>query len=183
MSLLVWVVHFHSFLYPTSVYKHYIRHFVRIVWCVGYTSGTLSGTYFYIFRQDNPSWAKDDGSIKPKRESFVSSYFYNLGDDPLITGYQKNARRIKSGARPSSAKGALQSNETYPNRITFREIKEYVDTKQKDGNVLITICDQGYLSVFRLFYRINKLYKYPNFIVFVMDKNGYEVSVSKSSYL
>ena len=93
----------------------------------------------------------------------------------MITGYQMNAKRIKSGKRPVSSQGALESNSTYADRITFREIKEFVDTRQKDGNVMITICDQGYLSVFRLFYRINKLYKYPNFIVFVMDKNGYEV--------
>lgn len=68
-----------------------------------------------------------------------------------------------------------RSSESDSNKVTSQEIKLYMDNIQVDGNLLITVCDKGYLDIFRLFYRINKLHQYPNFVAIVMDKEGYDV--------
>ena len=41
---------------------------------------------------------------------------------------------------------------------------------------MITMCDKGYVDVFRLFYRLNKMEQYKNFVVVVLDKAGYDVN-------
>lgn len=96
----------------------------------------------------------------------------------MVKGYdgRSTSKGYKYNVRPMSSLGASNSDETYPNRITLKEINSFVKPKAINQNVMITICDKGYLSVFRLFYRINRMEQYSNFIVFVMDKEGYDVS-------
>ena len=45
---------------------------------------------------------------------------------------------------------------------------------------MITICDMGYVKTFKLFYRLNHMEKYSNFIAFVMDKEGFDVPIMSS---
>ena len=100
-----------------------------------------------------------------------------LDQEQMVAGYtrrySKRTRRYVN--RPSSSFGALRNQYRQPDRITFDEINDYVKDKHILGNLMITICDKGYLDVFRLFYRINKMEQYTNFVAFILDKEGYEV--------
>ena len=63
------------------------------------------------------------------------------------------------------------------NRITKDELKQFFLPRALDNRIMVTVCDKGYLNVFRLFYRVNKMDQYKNFVVVVLDKQGYKVIV------
>ena len=73
--------------------------------------------------------------------------------------------------------GALRTSERFSNRITVDELKQYFLPKAVDNKTMATVCDKGYLHVFRLFYRINRMDQYKNFVVVVLDEDGYNVIV------
>ena len=73
--------------------------------------------------------------------------------------------------------GTLQTDERYSNRITKDELKQFFLPRALDNRIMVTVCDKGYLNVFRLFYRVNKMDQYKNFVVVVLDKQGYKVIV------
>lgn len=58
---------------------------------------------------------------------------------------------------------------------SLQEIDAFLDRKAINNDVIITICDSGYLDIFRLFYRLNKMWQYSNFVAFVLDRKGYNV--------
>ena len=90
------------------------------------------------------------------------------------TVYTVNGIRMKFS---SSVHGALLTDEGDPNHVTIFEIKNYFFSKADNGRIMITMCDKGYLDVFRLFYRLNHMEQYKNFVAVVLDKAGYDVSV------
>lgn len=73
--------------------------------------------------------------------------------------------------------GALRTDERYSNRITVNELKQFFLPRALDNKIMVTVCDKGYLNVFRLFYRLNKMDQYKNFVVVVLDEDGYKVVV------
>lgn len=117
--------------------------------------------------------------LKKINVCFFYYFALNIDENTMIMGYDTRylGKDKRIHTKPSSAGGALRSKDIYPDRITFDEIEEFVKTKQEDRNLMITICDKGYLSVFRLFYRINKMEQYTNFVVFILDKEGYDVQL------
>ena len=107
----------------------------------------------------------------------LANSIFILDNEQMVAGYNRRySRRTRNFSnRPSSSLGALRNSYPQPDRITFDEINSYVKDKHINGNLMITICDKGYLDVFRLFYRINKMEQYTNFVAFILDKEGYEV--------
>ena len=103
----------------------------------------------------------------------LANSIFILDNEQMVAGYNRRySRRTRNFSnRPSSSLGALRNSYPQPDRITFDEINSYVKDKHINGNLMITICDKGYLDVFRLFYRINKMEQYTNFVAFVLDNN------------
>ena len=64
-----------------------------------------------------------------------------------------------------------------PERVTLQEIDGFLKQRAINNDVMITICDSGYLDIYRLFYRLNKMWQYPNFVTFVLDQKGYDVTL------
>ena len=123
----------------------------------------------------------------PQRTKLVRLLLFSvvlcIADMRLIGDHGGNGHSLKKSRNlPRSAFGATHSNQTDDFSITFTEIDSYVSARQENKTVMITICDKGYLSIFRLFYRINKMEQYSNFIVFVLDKDGYNVHFYTSSH-
>lgn len=80
-------------------------------------------------------------------------------------------------SRPDITLRSMKNPSRSGDYVTIQEIDRFVKPKAVDNNLMITICDKGYLDVFRLFYRINKMEQYTNLIIFVLDESGYNVRV------
>lgn len=78
---------------------------------------------------------------------------------------------------PALARNSEQIPTRGPERVTLQEIDGFLKQRAVDNDVMITICDSGYLDIYRLFYRINKMWQYPNFVTFVLDQKGYDVTL------
>ena len=76
---------------------------------------------------------------------------------------------------PTLARNSEQIPVRGSERVTLQEIDGYLKQKAINNDVMITVCDSGYLDIYRLFYRLNKMWQYPNFVTFVLDKKGYDV--------
>lgn len=78
---------------------------------------------------------------------------------------------------PTLARNSEQIPVRGSERVTLQEIDGYLKQKAINNDVMITVCDSGYLDIYRLFYRLNKMWQYPNFVTFVLDKKGYDVCI------
>ena len=78
---------------------------------------------------------------------------------------------------PELARNSEQIPSRGPERVTLQEIDGFLKQRAINNDVMITICDSGYLDIYRLFYRINKMWQYPNFVTFVLDQKGYDVTL------
>lgn len=78
---------------------------------------------------------------------------------------------------PALARNSEQIPVRGPERVTLQEIDGFLKQRAINNDVMITICDSGYLDIYRLFYRLNKMWQYPNFVTFVLDQKGYDVTL------
>lgn len=78
---------------------------------------------------------------------------------------------------PALARNSEQIPARGPERVTLQEIDGFLKQRAINNDVMITICDSGYLDIYRLFYRMNKMWQYPNFVTFVLDQKGYDVTL------
>lgn len=76
---------------------------------------------------------------------------------------------------PSMARNSMQMEKEKLQVVTLQEINGFLKNKAVNNNVMITVCDSGYLDIYRIFYKLNKMWQYPNFVTFVLDKKGYDV--------
>lgn len=60
-------------------------------------------------------------------------------------------------------------------RMNIGEITQLFSRYAINNTVMITICDKGYLDVFKKFYHLNNMGQYKNFVAVVLDKAGYDV--------
>lgn len=77
---------------------------------------------------------------------------------------------------PALARNSEQIPTRGQERVTLQEIDGFLKQRAINNDVMITICDSGYLDIYRLFYRINEMWQYPNFVTFVLDQKGYDVT-------
>ena len=101
--------------------------------------------------------------------------YAELNRNPFPRVFQSSKGGLIS--RPEITIRSMRITPKSGNYVTILEIDQFVKPRAIDNNLMITICDKGYLDVFRLFYRINKMEQYTNLIVFVLDKMGYDVRV------
>ena len=117
-------------------------------------------------------------NVRHRRGSVDHSSMVRVEPKVKPVVYTVNGMRMKFS---SSVQGALLSDVIEPNRITILELKNFFMPKADNGRIMITMCDKGYLDIFRLFYRLNRMEQYKNFVVVVLDKAGYDVTVRRLS--
>ena len=89
--------------------------------------------------------------------------------------WYRSSFRGKQHVQSECTNGAAKTRKTLKYRMNVVEIASLFSRYAVDNTVMITICDKGYLDVFRKFYHLNKMEQYTNFVAVVLDEAGYDV--------
>ena len=87
----------------------------------------------------------------------------------------RHSMRGKKLIQSDCTAGAAMTKTTLQYRMNVGEVTELFSRYAINNTVMITICDKGYLDVFKKFYHLNNMGQYKNFVAVVLDKAGYDV--------
>ena len=96
----------------------------------------------------------------------------NIGEPKRWIRYSMRGKQL---IQSECASGAAMTENVLQYRMNIGEITQLFSRYAINNTVMITICDKGYLDVFKKFYHLNNMGQYKNFVAVVLDKAGYDV--------